>query len=70
MIDSSGKWQWMTDYLKKFWAHWSNKNSVNSQELAYGYEELRNQYSRENHNHFHLFILAIEDPWCKDESWL
>ena len=19
---------------------------------------------------FHLFILAIEDPWCKDESWL
>ncbi len=21
-------------------------------------------------NHFRLFILAIEEPWCKDKSWL
>ncbi len=25
---------------------------------------------KEGRNHFHLFKLAIEDPWCKDESWL
>ncbi len=25
---------------------------------------------KECRNHFHLFILAIEDLWCKDESWL
>ncbi len=30
----------------------------------------RNNWIKEWRNHFHLFILAIEDLWCKDESWL